>query len=802
MGRGGCRGRAASAAVLVAVVAALALLLPGLPSTPLSRDTLGGTAAAALSPASTLPFPERAGYDPANASLASDLRPATAPMTISLTFEPRGPVEPSRSAAGLTSAGFRAQYGVAPSILSAAEQYFEADGLAVASAGADGLSLNLAGSPVAVGEAFGTSLLAGTYDGRPVLFPDSPPSLPSWLEPSVAGVVGLEAGFQTFSFSLSSAEGAASAGASSPQLGPVPISPADARTAYNLSGLYNLTATPTFPTSESIAVILWGAGYAPSDIGTFLNQDYPSSFPRPKIVGEPVGGAPQPGASALTAPDQDAVEELSLDIEWSLSMAPGATIYAVYAPNGPASENYSPSTSNLTLALEEALSLDVSVISMSFGSPESASGAMRSTWEPLLSEARSRGITVLAATGDLGGDAAASCEGGPSVDYPATSPNVTAVGGTNLTYTSNPLGPPSISESAWSLSTGGFSTLVGAPSWQEVGSAKDPIEASGHRGVPDVAATASDNFVYYNGSDTAASGTSFATPLWAGLVASMDAVNGSRLGWINARLYHIGANEPGGQVGDGLVLITSGGNCVGSATTGWDDVTGWGSPRAVLLYEDFEGSFVDLALSIAPTTVAPGGTIVVHAELENLNGTPLPGTTVNVTLRATTSIGPCTGLFDSGSPTTNGTGGIGLILRVPYCYLGSHAVVNVSVVTVKLYGAVQGRLAVNLLGLVPGLEVLETPPWNYVTFVGIVGVAIAAGGLLGRGPPLVATRRPPGPPRGPPPAAAAPPPASAAPPAVASRGPSPASPGSSPAPPPPASPPVAPPSAPPSTPAP
>ncbi len=791
MGRG--RRRVAFAAVVAAIVAGLGVLLPGLSLAPLPTSSLPGSEPAAAPSVPTLSFAERAGYDPANASLASDLRAATATISVSLTFEPRGLTDGLGSESGATPAAFGARFGVAPSLLTAAERYFASEGVSVVGAGADGISLNLEGPARSVGEAFGTSLVAGTYDGRTVVFPDSPPSLPSWLEPSVAGVVGLEIGFQTFSFSLSSSGAPLPALDSSPQSGLGSITPADARTAYNLSGLYNLTSKPTYPTNESIAVILWGPGYAPSDIGTFLNQDYPSGFPKPTIVPEPIGDAPDPSSSALLAADQRAVEELTLDIEWSLSSAPGATIYAIYAPDGPSSDGFSPSTSNLTLALEKALSLDVSVISMSFGTPESSAGGMRSAWEPLLSEARSRGITVLAATGDLGGDAEDNCQGGPSVDYPATSPNVTAVGGTNLSYTANPLGSPTISESAWSGSTGGYSTLFGAPSWQEVGSAAAPIEANGHRGLPDVAATASDNYVYYNGSNSAASGTSFATPLWAGLVASMDAVNGSRLGWINARLYHIGANEPGGAIGDGLVDITSGGNCLGSATTGWDTATGWGSPRAVLLYEDFEGSFVDLSLSVTPTTVAPGGTIVVHAELENHNGTPLPGTTINVTLRSTTTIGPCTGLFDSGSPSTNGTGGIGLILRVPYCYLGSHALVNVSVVTPKLYGAVQGRVAVNLLGLVPGLEVLEVPPWNYVTFVGIVGAAVAVGGWLGRGPPPVVRRRPPGPSQdrssaAPPPPPTPPPPTSASGPAPAPaspsapRGPPPAAPPSPPAP--------------------
>ena len=51
-----------------------------------------------------------------------------------------------------------------------------------------------------------------------------------------------------------------------------------------------------------------------------------------------------------------------------------------------------------------------------------------------------RRITLLAATGDLGGDAAANCAGGPAMDYPASSPDVIAVGGTDPTLARNVLG--------------------------------------------------------------------------------------------------------------------------------------------------------------------------------------------------------------------------------------------------------------------------------------------------------------------------------------------------------------------------
>ncbi len=451
------------------------------------------------------------------------------------------------------------------------------------------------------------------------------------------------------------------------------------------------------------------------------------------------------------------MEELTLDIEWSESIAPGATINAVYAPDGPASDDYSPSTANLTAALTTALSLNVSVISMSFGAPESSAGTLASAWKPLLAEAASRNITVLAATGDTGGDAnltTTTCSGGPAPEYPASSPQVVAVGGTNVTYTRS-LGTVTFSESGWSGGGGGFSTLYAAPSWQEVGTARAPIKADGYRGMPDVAATAALNFVYFNGAGGVAAGTSFATPLWAGLVASIDAKWGHALGFFTPNLYHVGAEEPSGGIDKGLVDVTTGANCLGPATTGWDEVTGWGTPRAPILYDDLLGSFVAINLSVARSSVAPGGSLAVRVVVTGrTNGTPLAGVPVVLTIRSDTELGPCVGNFSSSTPATDASGSAAATLTVPVCYLGQHADVNASVATVELYGAAGRKVSVNLLGDFPSLQFLSGPPWAYVTYALIVGSAGVAGAWIGRPRDPPPGRRPG---RSPPPGGATPP---------------------------------------------
>ncbi len=719
---------------------AILVALPLLPA----RAWAGPAATVAAAPATygtggDLPgFASRAGYSSTYGAIARDVHPAVAERTVELVFtRPLGAPE-----------------------FTSAESYFRAAGLTAAPSAPGRLGLTLHGDSPHLGRAFGTVLLSGTHAGRPVVFPGEPPSLPPWLEPEVAGVVGLSSGFTSFSIQLHPAA-PGPGGSASPAASDV-VTPALAREFYGFSQLYNLSGGATYPTNRSIAVVLWGAGYAPSDLASFFAQDYPSSFPAPNIVPYPVAGAPLPGPGALSSPDQLAVEELTLDIEWAASMAPGATIEAVYAPDGPG-PTYSPSDADLTLALEKAISLHPSAISMSFGTIESSDSGLVSSWTALLQEAQSEKITVLAATGDTGGDVNATCTGGPAPQYPASSPLVIAVGGTSVTINRNPItgAVTGFSEDAWSGSGGGFSTQFSAPAWQKVGNGTEVIAANGHRGMPDVSASAALDYLYYDGGATQARGTSFATPLWAGLTADLDAKWNHSLGFYTDHLYHVGASEQSGTIGLGLADITSGSNCVADAGVGWDAVTGWGSPRAAILYNDLLGSFVNLTLQVDRSTVMPGGSVTVSVVLVNrTSGAPIPDVAVDLSLAADTGLGPCTGVFSSASPLTDAAGAASARLAVPICYLGSHAWVNASVFTTKLYGTNSTKIAVNLFGFAKELEVLTRPPWSYVGFTAIVGPAIALGLWLGRrkGPAVLVPPPPPAPGVVVPPAPVSPPP--------------------------------------------
>ena len=166
-----------------------------------------------------------------------------------------------------------------------------------------------------------------------------------------------------------------------------------------------------------------------------LESPAPPSF---KIVNQN-GGTSLPG----TDPNQGWEGETALDVEWAHAIAPGANILLV--------EANSASDSNLFAAVNYARQQPgVSAISMSWGSDDNASNAtndknLSNTY--LVTPSGHQGITFVASSGD---------DGHPS--FPAESPNVLAVGGTDLYLTSS---GAITNETAWTPTTSGGQTWSG-----------------------------------------------------------------------------------------------------------------------------------------------------------------------------------------------------------------------------------------------------------------------------------------------------------------------------------------------------
>ncbi|HZY70820.1 MAG TPA: protease pro-enzyme activation domain-containing protein [Thermoplasmata archaeon] len=708
-----------------------------------SPPTVSGTGA--LPAALRAPWALRAGYSAAFPAETLDPVAASGTVSVHLELMPKDVsmfLARSAPSSRLSLGEIADRYGATPSDYSALGRYFTTFGLSVGPSSPDRLSLSVSGTAPEMGRAFSTTLEAGTYDGRAVQFPESTPSLPAPLAAEVSSVTGLSSGFSRFTIPYAPAPAALppeTIPAVVPSRSSAFATPSAVRLGYDLNGLYNASGSARYPTGYGIALLLWGWGYDPSDLNTFFGTYYPSQFPVPNVTAIPVDGAPRPSANAVNDPSQ-APLELTLDLEWAASTAPGASLYAVYAPDGQMQNNYSPTDVTMEDALSTAVRGNytpaIDAISMSFGTPDGSDAAFQAAFTSLFAEAGSRGITLLSASGDNGGTSKASCGGTTDPQFPAASPYVIAVGGTAPIFAVDALGQVTgiQSEPAWNLSGGGYSVTYTAPSWQLVGSARAPIAADGFRGIPDVSGPAGRDFVYFGGASRAGMGTSFASPIWAGLVVSMDAAQGRAVGFVTDRLYAVGAAESNGTTANGIVDITSGANCLGPAGSGWDTATGWGSPRAATLYLDLVSTYVNVTLSVSPSSVLPGGQVTAMVAVANAtSGGGIGGLPVQVSLAASAGYaGPCGGALATTTLTTNASGGGSTTLSVPSCYFGSHAQVTAVVESNGYFGQTTTSVNVNLDSLAGFLAALRVFPYNVIGFALIIGAAVGIAYWVGR----------------------------------------------------------------------
>lgn len=207
----------------------------------------------------------------------------------------------------------------------------------------------------------------------------------------------------------------------------------------------------------------------------------------------------------------------------------------------------------------------------------------------LFMELGARGVSVLFSSGDSGpGDTCVRVSDNKPYfqsTFPAGCPYVTAVGATTKTSP----------EKAVSFSSGGFSYLHERPSWQNatvpaylksIGSTYAPYFNASGRGIPDVAAQGQAFVVYDKGRTGLLSGTSASCPVFAGVVALLNAARRSQgeppLGFLNPWLYSNAAalNDITTGAGTGCTDKTYFKSTASwNATKGWDPVTGLGTPN-------------------------------------------------------------------------------------------------------------------------------------------------------------------------------------------------------------------------------
>ena len=428
----------------------------------------------------------------------------------------------------LTPAEFTAKYGPTQAEVDAVNSYLAAAGLKVSPHRANSQVVDATGTAAQVEHAFGTTLGVYSQAGKTFYANESAPRLPASVAGAIAGVAGLDnrATHHTDNVKTNTARPHVGSG----------LTPSDIKGGYDISGL---------GTGSGKSVALWEFdGYQASNIST-----YDSSFGLGSSAPTTVS---VDGANYDSSPGQGQ-GEVELDIEIVQAVAPSVNTYVYEAPNSDQGQ--------IDMAAQIASDDKVSVTSISWGQCEtsSASSTMSST-DSALAQGTAEGISFYSASGDSGSD---DCgDGTTAVDYPASSPDVSGVGGTTLTVS----GGAWSSESAWSGSGGGVSAVYS------------------NRDVPDVSADADPNTgyaIYSAGSWVEYGGTSCAAPVWSGLTALFDAKSGSNAGNLDSAFATVGG---GSSYGSAFNDITSGSNGAYSAGTGYDEVTGWGSPQGAGLY--------------------------------------------------------------------------------------------------------------------------------------------------------------------------------------------------------------------------
>jgi kumamolisin len=490
-------------------------------------------------------------------------------IEVTLRLRPRAPIPASvrsdatipishKSRRYLTHDEYVANHGASPEDIAKVADFALAHGLAVAHSSPARRSVWLSGTVAQMSNAFGVQLAEyGHPDGGSFRGRTGPIMIPEELDGIVVGVFGLENRPQAKPHFRTRGPHLASLAQEATATGLSQFTPPQIARLYDFPT--NLDGT-----GQCIAIIELGGGFNTSDLATYFSSL--GIKPQPSVTSVSIDNGTNTPTGSGDGPDG----EVMLDIEVAGAIAPKAKIVVYFAPN--TSQGF---LDAITSAVHDTVNKP-SVISISWGGAESTWTAQAmQQFDEAFQAAATLGITVTVAAGDNGSSDGVS-DGKAHVDFPASSPNVLACGGTKLSATTTSI----LNEVVWNepgdgATGGGISDVFPLPSYQE--SAGVPPSANSTknvgRGVPDVAADADPTTGYsvrVDGQDTVIGGTSAVAPLWAGLVACLNQGLGKPLGFLNPTLYALTSQS--GAFRD----ITSGNNGSYSAGPGWDACTGLG----------------------------------------------------------------------------------------------------------------------------------------------------------------------------------------------------------------------------------
>ncbi|HTU69519.1 MAG TPA: S53 family peptidase [Candidatus Baltobacteraceae bacterium] len=444
----------------------------------------------------------------------------------------------------LTREEYAGAYGAGEGDLERVEAFARDHRLSVIERDPARRTIRLEGNVAQMSEAFGVSLSTYKVESKSFRARTGTISLPPSLQNVIEAVLGLD---------------------TRPQARPhfqIAEHAATSFTPPQIAALYDFPSGVD-GTGETIGIIELGGGYTAADFSAYCAQ---LGVSEPAVTIVTVDGA-------TNSPGSDADTEVMLDVEMVGTIAHGAKIVLYFTPN--TDQGF---IDAVTTAVHDQTN-EPSVISISWGAPESEwTSAAMNALDSACAAAAAMGVTVCVASGD-GGSSDGVNDGAPHADFPASSPHALGCGATTVSASGGEIN----SEVAWSDSGGGVSAVFALPSWQINANVPAPPDPSGGRGVPDVCADGDPNTGYairVNGTSEVVGGTSASAPLWAALIALMNQQLGTSAGFLNPKLYTLAGypNSPGP-----LHDITSGSNGAYEAGTGWDPVTGLGSPDGARL---------------------------------------------------------------------------------------------------------------------------------------------------------------------------------------------------------------------------
>ncbi|HUI28936.1 MAG TPA: protease pro-enzyme activation domain-containing protein [Candidatus Acidoferrales bacterium] len=406
-------------------------------------------------------------------------------------------------------------------------------------------------------------------------------------------------------------------------------------------------------------------GYYASDVSTYESKTGLSAVMLDTVLLD--------GFDGNVIPYWTGEEEVTLDIEMAIAMAPALSKVIVYetSPYGDVFQHFEHVLNRM--ATDDA----AMQLSCSWGLyPDSVVQVADQSFQQMAAQGQSffnasgDEDAIINSTWISGGDTVKSY-----FTFPSSDPYITQVGGTHLTLSAP--GGSYVSETVWNTNTyqyyryafvgssGGSSLLYSIPSWQQGVNMSNNQGSTTKRNVPDVALVADSVYEYVDGVDIPdQGGTSCAAPLWAGFTALVNqqlAANGGEyVGFINPSAYWIGANNA--SLG-GFHDIATGNNAWPgssgkfSAVSGYDLCTGWGTPYGQNLINAITASVWAGTVNISSNFTVPSGVsllVLPGTHVTFSNGASL---IVNGALNvAGTASSPIT--FDFGSPNSSTQNGI------------------------------------------------------------------------------------------------------------------------------------------------